>query len=49
MMQMLGRAGRPQFDDSATAVILTRKERVAHYESFWWWLGGKAGWFQLQV
>ena len=32
MMQMLGRAGRPQFDTSATAVILTRKERVAHYE-----------------
>lgn len=32
MMQMLGRAGRPQFDDSATAVILTRKERVTHYE-----------------
>ncbi|CAL5874362.1 uncharacterized protein PFLUO_LOCUS8658 [Penicillium psychrofluorescens] len=32
MMQMLGRAGRPQFDDSATAVILTRRERVAHYE-----------------
>lgn len=31
-MQMLGRAGRPQFDDSAVAVILTRKERVAHYE-----------------
>ena len=31
-MQMLGRAGRPQFDDSATAVILTRKERVNHYE-----------------
>jgi ATP-dependent DNA helicase HFM1/MER3 len=31
-MQMLGRAGRPQFDDSATAVILTRKERVSHYE-----------------
>lgn len=29
---MLGRAGRPQFDDSATAVILTRKERVSHYE-----------------
>lgn len=29
---MLGRAGRPQFDDTATAVILTRKERVAHYE-----------------
>ncbi|KAJ5482973.1 ATP-dependent DNA helicase MER3 [Penicillium diatomitis] len=32
MMQMLGRAGRPQFDDTATAVILTRKDRVAHYE-----------------
>lgn len=32
MMQMLGRAGRPQFDDSATAVILTRKERVHRYE-----------------
>ncbi|KAJ5138363.1 uncharacterized protein N7515_003211 [Penicillium bovifimosum] len=32
MMQMLGRAGRPQYDDSATAVILTRKARVAHYE-----------------
>lgn len=32
MMQMLGRAGRPQFDDSAVAVILTRKERVEHYE-----------------
>ncbi|KAL1988357.1 hypothetical protein VTN96DRAFT_10040 [Rasamsonia emersonii] len=32
MMQMLGRAGRPQFDDSAVAVILTRKERVHHYE-----------------
>lgn len=32
VMQMLGRAGRPQFDDSATAVILTRKERVIHYE-----------------
>ncbi|KAK2865060.1 hypothetical protein FQN49_003950 [Arthroderma sp. PD_2] len=32
MMQMLGRAGRPQFDDSAVGVILTRKERVNHYE-----------------
>jgi ATP-dependent DNA helicase HFM1/MER3 len=32
VMQMLGRAGRPQFDDSATAVILTRKERVSHYK-----------------
>jgi ATP-dependent DNA helicase HFM1/MER3 len=33
MMQMLGRAGRPQFDDKATAVILTRKERVTHYQN----------------
>ncbi|KAK2737647.1 Sec63 [Myotisia sp. PD_48] len=32
MMQMLGRAGRPQFDDSAIAVILTRKEKVDHYQ-----------------
>ncbi|PYH94722.1 DEAD/DEAH box DNA helicase [Aspergillus ellipticus CBS 707.79] len=32
IMQMLGRAGRPQFDDSATAVIMTRKEREHHYE-----------------
>ncbi|KAH8435304.1 putative DEAD/DEAH box DNA helicase (Mer3) [Aspergillus melleus] len=32
IMQMLGRAGRPQFDDSSTAVILTRKERVNYYE-----------------
>ncbi|EER23433.1 DEAD/DEAH box helicase family protein [Coccidioides posadasii C735 delta SOWgp] len=31
-MQMLGRAGRPQFDNSATAVILTKKERVDHYQ-----------------
>ena len=29
---MLGRAGRPQFDDSAVAVILTKKERVSTYE-----------------
>ncbi|KAL4892692.1 Sec63 Brl domain-containing protein [Aspergillus ambiguus] len=32
VMQMLGRAGRPQFDDSAIAVIMTRKERVGYYE-----------------
>ncbi|KAI9699997.1 MAG: Sec63 [Candelina mexicana] len=32
VMQMLGRAGRPQFDDSAIAVIMTRKEKVQHYE-----------------
>lgn len=32
IMQMLGRAGRPQFDTSASAVILTRLEKVARYE-----------------
>lgn len=32
MMQMLGRAGRPQFDDSAVAVILTRQAKVRRYE-----------------
>lgn len=32
IMQMLGRAGRPQFDDTAVAVILTKKERIEHYE-----------------
>jgi ATP-dependent DNA helicase HFM1/MER3 len=32
VMQMLGRAGRPQFDDSATAVILTRASNKNRYE-----------------
>lgn len=32
MMQMLGRAGRPQFETSACAVIMTRHERVNYYE-----------------
>jgi len=32
IMQMLGRAGRPQFDDSAVAIIMTRLARVPHYE-----------------
>ncbi|KAK4228618.1 hypothetical protein QBC38DRAFT_147871 [Podospora fimiseda] len=32
VMQMLGRAGRPQFDDSAIAVILTRRENKNRYE-----------------
>jgi ATP-dependent DNA helicase HFM1/MER3 len=31
MMQMLGRAGRPQFEQSACAVILTRTERADYY------------------
>jgi ATP-dependent DNA helicase HFM1/MER3 len=32
IMQMLGRAGRPQFDASAIAVIMTRLHRVDFYE-----------------
>lgn len=32
VMQMLGRAGRPQFDDSATAIILTRAVNKSRYE-----------------
>lgn len=33
MMQMLGRAGRLQFDDSAVAVIMTRQTKVRRYET----------------
>ena len=32
IMQMLGRAGRPQFDDSAVAVIMTRQQRAPYYD-----------------
>ena len=32
IIQMLGRAGRPQFDSRAVAVIMTRQEKVRHYE-----------------
>jgi ATP-dependent DNA helicase HFM1/MER3 len=32
MMQMLGRAGRPQFDDTAVAVIMTRQTKTRRYE-----------------
>ena len=32
IMQMMGRAGRPQFDTDAVAVILTRQEKVSRYE-----------------
>jgi ATP-dependent DNA helicase HFM1/MER3 len=32
IMQMLGRAGRPQFETSAVAVILTKHERVNYFE-----------------
>lgn len=31
VMQMLGRAGRPQFDDSAVAIIMTSKTKLDHY------------------
>jgi ATP-dependent DNA helicase HFM1/MER3 len=33
MMQMLGRAGRPQFDDTAVAVIMTRQTKARRYET----------------
>jgi ATP-dependent DNA helicase HFM1/MER3 len=32
IMQMLGRAGRPQFETSAVAVIITKSERVNYFE-----------------
>ncbi|KAF3926419.1 hypothetical protein AA313_de0205441 [Arthrobotrys entomopaga] len=32
VMQMLGRAGRPQFDTTGVAVIMTRKEKRDRYE-----------------
>jgi ATP-dependent DNA helicase HFM1/MER3 len=32
VMQMLGRAGRPQFDDTAVAIILTRKDQEERYK-----------------
>jgi len=32
IMQMLGRAGRPQFDTTAVAVIITKQEKVTKYE-----------------
>jgi ATP-dependent DNA helicase HFM1/MER3 len=33
VMQMLGRAGRPQFEQSACAVIMTRQESVTKYRT----------------
>ena len=32
VIQMLGRAGRPQFDRSAIAVIITKEDKVSKYE-----------------
>ncbi|KAF2276928.1 P-loop containing nucleoside triphosphate hydrolase protein, partial [Westerdykella ornata] len=33
IMQMIGRAGRPQFDTSAVAVIMTRQNKIRRYET----------------
>jgi ATP-dependent DNA helicase HFM1/MER3 len=33
IMQMIGRAGRPQFDSTAIAVIMTRQSKVRRYET----------------
>jgi len=33
ILQMIGRAGRPQFDDSGVAVILTRSDKRLKYEN----------------
>ncbi|GIY11829.1 probable ATP-dependent DNA helicase HFM1 [Caerostris darwini] len=33
MLQMIGRAGRPQFDSTATAVIMTKNKLKAKYEN----------------
>jgi ATP-dependent DNA helicase HFM1/MER3 len=32
VIQMLGRAGRPQFDSTAVAVIMTKQEKVRYYD-----------------
>lgn len=32
IMQMIGRAGRPQFDTSALAIIMAKMQQVKHYE-----------------
>ena len=32
IMQMLGRAGRPQFDTTAVAIIITKQEKATKYE-----------------
>lgn len=33
ILQMIGRAGRPQFDDSATAVIMTKMDKKKVYDT----------------
>ena len=37
VLQMIGRAGRPQFDTSATAVIMTKNSTKVSIISFFWW------------
>jgi replicative superfamily II helicase len=32
-MQMVGRAGRPQFDTEGTAVIMTQRETAVRYQN----------------
>ena len=34
VLQMIGRAGRPQYDREATAVIMVKKSLVSHFENF---------------
>lgn len=31
ILQMMGRAGRPQFDDEGVCVIMTEENKKAHY------------------
>jgi len=38
ILQMIGRAGRPQFDTSATAVIMTKSSQQQKYQNL---VGGK--------
>ena len=33
MLQMIGRAGRPQFDTEGLAIIMTENDKVNHYRS----------------
>lgn len=33
IIQMLGRAGRPQFDDNAIGIIMTKQGKVQHYQN----------------
>lgn len=35
ILQMIGRAGRPQFDTSATAIIMTKQYMKVRYISFY--------------